>query len=622
MNPHADFTARGSGTRHWSPLDQGRKKWGPSDSASPHWYDQERLERLIAAYLAKGDGVMPIREFISKFRGLARTECLRDILAETGLQRLPLSRMARNGDLDHELTRRLLSAMKMRSAPVKPDLLGVIGKDNLEAQFESADANMDTFSYRKLTGTTADIPWVLEVAFASAPDSDERRLVTGVNWSPAIINPFRNVGGAYGGMDGILGGRYVNSLTPAIMFVHLATARAEYTDRGKSALVVDASLPLEDAINYVTSRWYKQARAEIRDLQARLNRADALKIKPDKPMSQKAAAYEVMEAAYLKASANGTLPANARQIMYAARPEILRLSKTDRLNSSYFTQTLLVDYIEEQSEQTADWRVDYDARGHFTEPHTGHSVPVGTAEVRAYLRSVREPIWFDPSSTMPDIDTRGPSGCYGAVLFIEKEGFNALFEAVRLAERYDIAIMSTKGTSVVAARRLADKLCFEHKIPLFVLHDYDISGVNIHKTLVEDGRRYTYENKIESVDFGLRLEDVGDLEREMVLVEGKKLTQLDHMLEDGEIDDDDYEFLKDSRVELNAFTSDELVAFIERKLAEQGVKKVIPDDATLAEAYRRRRQSEWLEAANPSVDRGVARRREGFSRSRPTCASR
>jgi DNA topoisomerase VI subunit A len=197
---------------------------------------------------------------------------------------------------------------------------------------------------------------------------------------------------------------------------------------------------------------------------------------------------------------------------------------------------------------------------------------------------------------MPDIDTRGPSGCYGAVLFIEKEGFNALFEAVRLAERYDIAIMSTKGTSVVAARRLADKLCFEHKIPLFVLHDYDISGVNIHKTLVEDGRRYTYENKIESVDFGLRLEDVGDLEREMVLVEGKKLTQLDHMLEDGEIDDDDYEFLKDSRVELNAFTSDELVAFIERKLAEQGVKKVIPDDDTLAEAYRRRRQSEWLEA--------------------------
>ena len=37
-------------------------------------------------------------------------------------------------------------------------------------------------------------------------------------------------------------------------------------------------------------------------------------------ISIKAAAWEVMEAAYLKASANGTLPANARQVYYAARP--------------------------------------------------------------------------------------------------------------------------------------------------------------------------------------------------------------------------------------------------------------------------------------------------------------
>ena len=33
------------------------------------------------------------------------------------------------------------------------------------------------------------------------------------------------------------------------------------------------------------------------------------------------------------------------------------------------------------------------------------------------------------------------------MLFIEKEGFLPLFEAVHLAERYDLAIMSTKGMS-------------------------------------------------------------------------------------------------------------------------------------------------------------------------------
>jgi hypothetical protein len=41
------------------------------------------------------------------------------------------------------------------------------------------------------------------------------------------------------------------------------------------------------------------------------------------------------------------------------------------------------------------------------------------------------------------------------------------------------------------------------------------------------------------------------------------------------------------RVELNALSSDQLVAMIERKLIAHGVGKVIPDRATLAQAYRR-----------------------------------
>jgi Glycosyl transferase family 2 len=41
------------------------------------------------------------------------------------------------------------------------------------------------------------------------------------------------------------------------------------------------------------------------------------------------------------------------------------------------------------------------------------------------------------------------------------------------------------------------------------------------------------------------------------------------------------------RVELNAFTSDALVAWIEGKLQEHGVEKFIPDDEILVDAYRR-----------------------------------
>ena len=48
----------------------------------------------------------------------------------------------------------------------------------------------------------------------------------------------------------------------------------------------------------------------------------------DKPMTIKVAAYNVMTEAYMAVSDNGTLPANARQIMYAARPKILELATT------------------------------------------------------------------------------------------------------------------------------------------------------------------------------------------------------------------------------------------------------------------------------------------------------
>src|SRR5204862_3285903 len=93
----------------------------------------------------------------------------------------------------------------------------------------------------------------------------------------------------------------------------------------------------------------------------------------------KEAASDVMEEAYLKAS--GGLPAKARQIMYAARPSIQE--RTGRqLDDQYFCQTLLPDYMKEYEEETADWDVVFDERGHFTEPHTGRMFGLGTLKVR------------------------------------------------------------------------------------------------------------------------------------------------------------------------------------------------------------------------------------------------
>ena len=97
-------------------------------------------------------------------------------------------------------------------------------------------------------------------------------------------------------------------------------------------------------------------------------------IRPRKKVSFKRAAYEFMEQAYMKASGNGRYPANARQIMYAARPFILKMAEVEKFTDSYFTQTLLPDYIAEHLDECARWDVVYDQRGHFVEPHTRRAV--------------------------------------------------------------------------------------------------------------------------------------------------------------------------------------------------------------------------------------------------------
>ena len=64
----------------------------------------------------------------------------------------------------------------------------------------------------------------------------------------------------------------------------------------------------------------------------------------------KDAAWQVMEQAYMKASANGRLPALLNQIMYAARPQILALVEhKDQLGDAYFTQKLLPEYMEQNA---------------------------------------------------------------------------------------------------------------------------------------------------------------------------------------------------------------------------------------------------------------------------------
>ena len=344
-----------------------------------------------------------------------------------------------------------------------------------------------------------------------------------------------------------------------------------------------------DATEAATSKWTRQKKSEERRPGMIRYRVSCMTKEPR--TTQKAVAWQVMEEAYMAASANGTLPALARQIYYQARPKIMAMTDDKELDYNYFSQTLLPNYIEEHG---VDWNVVYDARGHFVEPHTNRRIGCGTIEVGNYLNALKDPNIVPAEFSDTNVEIIGPDGGFGAVLFCEKEGFTPLFKAVNLANRYDLIIISTKGVSVTAARKSVDVICGDYDLPLFVLHDFDVAGFTIFSTLQRDTRRYQFSNAFEVTDLGLRLADIADLEREPAAATRTSEDILREQLAGNGATNAEIDILIDERVELNAMASDALVEMIERKLKAYGLQKVIPSDEVLAEAYREFHRSDEL----------------------------
>ena len=131
-------------------------------------------------------------------------------------------------------------------------------------------------------------------------------------------------------------------------------------------------------------------------------------------------------------------------------------------------------------------------------------------------------------------------------------------------------------------------------LPLLVVHDFDKSGFSIVGTLQRATRRYTFKNDLRVIDIGLRLADVDayDLQTEPSTDVGDG--DIATLRLNGASGEEIY-LLRQVRVELNAFTSDQFVAWLEGKLNEHGITKVVPDDAALELAYRRSLAAAYFE---------------------------
>lgn len=309
-----------------------------------------------------------------------------------------------------------------------------------------------------------------------------------------------------------------------------------------------------------------------------------------KGMTIREAVTTLLPDAYARVSDNGKYWANVRQLMYEMRPDILRMCGREKFSDGTVTQNYIPDFLDANPKMTAAWRIAYDKRGHLTEPHTRGMIGLGTVEVANYT-SKRERIAFDRHVNRVDLLSRiDPQHRFGGLLFVEKEGFSELIYQSGILERFDLALASTKGMSVTAARALIDDLA--GRSPLFkvyVMTDFDITGQSILHTLTNDTARYTFRNHVNAVHIGLdwdRAEELHDAGRSEP-IEAKDRSKDADRLRDRGLCDDAIDFLTDDdeprRVELNALRPAEFIQLLESGLGYP--EKVIPPENVLADAW-------------------------------------
>ena len=242
LNPHLDLTWVWNGRRGHVPASVSTwENWLPSQPTCSHWYDQARLERLIGAYVSHGRD-LTVREFISEFRGLSGSAKQAAVLGKIGLSRAPLESLCIDGAFDKDKIAALLAAMQAAAKPAKAQHLGLIGKKHLIRKMTECGAELDSINYSK-TFDTADsnVPCVVEFAFGWCPKAEGRRLITGINWSPGIDNPFRQLGSDGQSLDTVLSQQRLDRDEPVIVVLHVASPRVQYLDRGKSAIAISGA---------------------------------------------------------------------------------------------------------------------------------------------------------------------------------------------------------------------------------------------------------------------------------------------------------------------------------------------------------------------------------------------
>jgi Histidine kinase-, DNA gyrase B-, and HSP90-like ATPase len=619
LNPHAVFRLEAGAISNWEAT-TGGTKWTPGLRVPAHWYDLDRFAHRVLLEI-KRDPEITVAQFLTTFKGLTSSTKRSEVATAADLAYQPLAALLDQSgtDLDRARTSRLLNAMQGASRPPKHAVLGAVGKESFEdwaLNRGSADhGELKFLAYTTLDGvvTGTDIPYRWEIGFCHLPGASERQVLIGQNFSPAI-SPLEM-------MNALL--RYppwqLGAGERIALFLHRITPARQTLDYGKSRLALGYGEihQVEEALERIAKPWMK-----YRDKQNKGKKPTL----PDQPKPErltfKEAVFRAMAEAYEVASSGSKYPIISQQVFYKARPKILELTGKTELKDkerNRFCYTLLPLFVQEHRELTRNWRIIYKPWGDLIEPHTRQKIGLGTTEVAHYrARWTNGLALGDTDFDMPEwkVETHGPHHRYGAVVIVEKGGIADVLRQADVDDRNDVAIIGNQGQSVEAELVLADALG-RVDVPIFLLTDFDRQGFTIAENLRTGTWRHRYQNRVQAIHVGLRLDQIiglcglasevpGGLEDEPI---GKNTLEHvgDDRLRECGATAEEIDLLRTRRVELNALTTEQLVALVESALAEHGIAKVIPDAAHLEAAWRAAKAhaeiAEAVEEANKQAER-------------------
>ena len=561
----------------------------------PAWYDVDHLAlNMLAAIGPSGT----LAWFVSQLDRCTSREIGQEVTGRFGKGRLCR-------DVSKEEAAQLLRLLQWRTtSPFKPRQLGLMGADAWVHEQLTDGYVYEEGSF--VTGRSephATIPFLVEAwaATCQTPDSRDDDDVYPVdvvssgftiNRSPAIVDSFSSRNGRSRLANLRLGSEFIRLDIPQGAFdfaVNITTPFIPILGDNKTPYLEAFREQIKRAVERAITRAARNNPPVL--VASRKDNGEANEEedeeKPER-IFQRSAILQVLPEA-IERSGDGGYEFSQRSLYYRVRI-LIKAIITAEPNYNYFC-SVLTGYENDNGEIEKLIR---DTRGVYVEPHGGELTQMGTVTVAAYSR---------------------PPWSYSNILFLEKEDLVSALRQSGFLDRWDCFALSSKGFSSRAARDLIDKIGTsgkEEPTKFFCVHDADASGSLISQTLTR-ATKTRGARLVEVIDLGLfpwAALSVGLLRERAERKSSKRRPVADYIkardrannASGNPNNERNWEsWLQDWRVELNAMTTAEFVAWVEREFKKHAAAKVILSEQVALESVSQSIEASLSSAANDEV---------------------